>query len=420
MEEFNKNIEAIRRVLKEKKAERYALVNPVLVELDEYMKSLYLRVLCSALQYESMPTEMQTLYLKRIVKGMEAEDGVQEYMRRALEISEQEVQEFLSIFGEKTVKFYFAVDGIVLSSLGSGNDKAYEYLAEILELLGITKSELTYLCLIARAILEQKSEVFDEAKEKLTDRVKELNFIPYVKNFYVGAIVDTDMEYYLTAPEKELSKGFEYKNEYRQRRVVFENLDIEVKETWGFVGCEEVVFRNCNLKGVENKNICFDALGSVKFEGCKIRDFKKMGFISLYDVNNLVVKNCEISECGYNCSTGYHVQYSRGGVIGTNNWDMTEIIIENNTILNCYIEANTYFSYRGVSGTFIGRRDGSSLRCDVMRVINNKFIGNSCKYNGEFRKSQISGTFKKIISYGNECTGDVTRVFEDYGDINNE
>lgn len=49
MEEFHKNIETIRRALKEKKAEKYALVNPALVELDEYMKSLYLRVLCSVL-----------------------------------------------------------------------------------------------------------------------------------------------------------------------------------------------------------------------------------------------------------------------------------------------------------------------------------------------------------------------------------
>lgn len=414
MEEFHKNIEAIRRMMKEKKAEKYALVNPALVELDEYMKSLYLRVLCSALQYESMPTEMQTLYLNRIVKGIGVEDGVQEYMRRALEISEKEVQEFLSIFGVKTEKYYFSVDGIVLSSLGSGNEKAYEYLAEIMELLGITKSDLTYLCLIARAILEQNSEVFDEAKEKLTDRVKELNFIPYVKNFYVGEIVDTDMEYYLTVPEKELSKGVAYRALYRQRRVVFENLDIEVKEGWKFEGCEEVVFRGCNLKGTEEQGLYFENVGTVRFEGCKVQDFKSNGFCWLTNVNNLYVQNCEISECGYEDRIGD----TRGGVVIILHRELDEIIVEGNTILNCFIKRKEHKYNYGVSGAFMGTRAGGGGVKIV--VTNNKFIGNDCINNGNYTVAQIAGSFRKVISNNNECIGSLRNIFENYDDVNDE
>lgn len=39
MENFKKNIEGIRLLMKDMKAEKYAIINPNLVEVDEYIKN---------------------------------------------------------------------------------------------------------------------------------------------------------------------------------------------------------------------------------------------------------------------------------------------------------------------------------------------------------------------------------------------
>ena len=112
MEEFNKNIEGIRRMMSDLRNEKYAIVNPDLVSLDEYMKILYLKVLCTVVQLGDEPTEMQVLFLKRIVAGIGVEDPAEEYMRRALEISDTDMQEFLTGMKENRAKYYFALDEI--------------------------------------------------------------------------------------------------------------------------------------------------------------------------------------------------------------------------------------------------------------------------------------------------------------------
>ena len=69
MDQFNKKIEGIRRMMEEMKSDKYAISIPELVELDEYIKSLYLKVLCTIIQYENNPTDVQVLYLKRIINN---------------------------------------------------------------------------------------------------------------------------------------------------------------------------------------------------------------------------------------------------------------------------------------------------------------------------------------------------------------
>ena len=169
MEKFNRNIDGIRNMLKDLKSEKYAIVNPELIALDEYVKGLYLKVLCTVIQYENDPSEMQILYLRRIVNGISIDDTSEECMRKALEISTEDMQEFLSIMGKLNCKYYFAVDGIILSSLGRENTPSYDYLAEILELLEINKADLEFICMITKSILQQDSYFYNQAKKLVNE-----------------------------------------------------------------------------------------------------------------------------------------------------------------------------------------------------------------------------------------------------------
>ena len=139
MDEFNERLEKIRGLLVKMKAKEYAVTNETLSGLDEYVKKLYLKLLGTVIQYKNDPSDMQILYLNRIACGMGAEEPVEELMRMALEISETDVQEFLSVVKEKNIKFYFALDGLLLLKMGNEEKVNYEYFGELLELCDVTK-----------------------------------------------------------------------------------------------------------------------------------------------------------------------------------------------------------------------------------------------------------------------------------------
>ena len=132
--QLNKKIQEIRNLMDEMKEEIYSIINEELVNLDEYIKTLYLKVLCTVVQYENEPSEMQLLYLKRIISGMKAEKTMEEYMYMALEISADDIQEFFLIMKDNKIKYYFALVGILLLAMKKSSELSRKYLVELIEL----------------------------------------------------------------------------------------------------------------------------------------------------------------------------------------------------------------------------------------------------------------------------------------------
>ena len=66
--------------------------------LDEYVRNLYIKMLCTVVQYDNIPEESQQCYLERIVRGFGADGTLEEYMRQALELSETDVREFFFLY----------------------------------------------------------------------------------------------------------------------------------------------------------------------------------------------------------------------------------------------------------------------------------------------------------------------------------
>lgn len=410
MESFKKNIEGIRNLMKDMKVEKYAIINPDLIEVDEYIKSLYIKVLCTVIQYQNYPSDMQVLFLKRIVCGMKLDDSVEDYMRKALEISDKDIQEFITIFTEQKYKYYFALDGLLLVSMGNGKGVNYEYLAELIELIDINKMDLEYISLIARSVLQQESSYYEQAKALINDRVSALDFAPYINSFYVGSIVDTDMEKHYFAPDKKCSSNMIYPNTYKTRNVIFENLIITITDDWLFDGCESVVFKNCELDS-KNGRLEFSAVGKAVFENCKVTNFKNR-FAYFKHLNSLDVCGCKFIECGYTCDGN-----ERGGVFAVHNTNtpISQIKISQNRVLICYIGASKYISNYGVTGAFLGLSSYTSIK--RIEVSDNVFNGCQCINNGSYKEAIIGGyiggyTTAKVEK-NNKCTGKLTRVLED-------
>ena len=416
---LNKNIAGIRNAMTEMKAEMYAIKNPELAELDEYRKTLYLKVLCTVLQYENTPSDMQILYLKRLLKGLGADEPVEEYMRKALDISDVDIREFVGYMKDSRIKYYFALEGILLISMGDYSADTYEYLAELIELTGISKDELRGVSLVAKSVLQQDSAYYDQAKELLTDDLQQVNFAPYIKNYYAGAILDTQHEKYYSAPKGETLQ-LTLSGVHKAEKITYDNLVLYVDAGCNFDGCECVTISNCKLMPANNGSIRFESIGKLQIENCEFLDFEnRVAFFAR--VNSIQINGCRFENCGFTC-TGDR----RGGVFGTaclNN--AVKFEFNGNKVRKCYIKAKERQPFYGVSGVLIclsgSYNEGllfdfldKSKKVEVA-ICDNQFIDCQCINNGRYTEAIISGISSEMDGVkiqNNQCIGSLTRLLE--------
>ena len=316
--------------LKEIAAEKYALINQNLQSLDEYIRLLYIKLLCTTAQYENVPTESQELYLKRVVGGLEVEGSLEEHMRKSLDISETDLREFLSYMKDSCTRFYFVLDGLILSGMCSMSEENREYLAQLIEVCNVTKKELQQLCIIAKSVIQQEPSLFDEAKKRGNENIAYLDFTPYVQNYYAGAIIDTDEEKYYSAPEKEMAEEITFPERFHAlRKVTFNNLKIDMNANIVLESCEEVCFKDCDITGGDF-NIKLLSCRNVSFENCKFSDFSNRVLIEEQN-GNVAIRNCNFMDCVYIYRRHSSYWEWEGCVIHTDNPAENGI----NNIVNC-------------------------------------------------------------------------------------
>lgn len=413
MEQLDKKMEGIRKMMEEMKVEKYAIVNTELADLDEYVKTLYLKVLCTVIQYENIPSEMQTLFLRRIIRGMNVDDSMEDCMRKALEISDADMKEFLSLMKKNEVKYYFTLDALLMTAMGNATKANYEYLSELIELSDVTKRDLEYICLIAKSVLQQEPSFYDEAKDRVNDHVKNLDFSPYIQNYYAGIIADTSIKKVFSAPDEWCGTyKMAYPNYYEGKEVYFQNLDMEICTEWNFKSCRKVIFKNCKIKGLGG-TFCFQKVEKVYFENCNLSDFSNR-VAYMKSVNDFSTIDCEYENCGYITDDG---SGARGGLFYVDNgWYGTKckILLQGNTLLNCYIKLKRSLSYTGVSGVFIGFENGDYVK--QMTIANNIFKNCQCINNVKFKRAVIGNEnlfdVPEIVEENNICLGENIRLFE--------
>lgn len=386
MSTFEQQIDAVRAYFKEHKAERYPFENPYLREKEEYIQSLYYRMLCALVRYPDEPDDIQILYIRCLMAGAQAEHTFQDYMKMALDLDTDDISEFISAFHEDELRFYFCVDGLVLLSAVQAHEKAYALLSELIELLGITKNELRYLSAMATAIVTQSSQAFDSAKARTTRSTKDLSFYPYVKEFYSGLILDTPTEKHIYSTDGGEVSLSQY-GPYTTKRVVIENISCVLDQDIKFEGCEEVIIRNCILKGNEYR-FEFHRVGKVIIENCEISDFSNR-FAYLKDTNNLFVQNNHFINCGGPDTTGVFFY----------NGENNEISLIGNEFFNCYVED------KALAIILHSDRIVQSLS-----VLNNLFY--ECESRGiVIARAYIYASAHKKVEEGNICTGPVKQIF---------
>lgn len=411
----NEQFSKIRKVMDKMRIEKYAINNLQLAVLDEYTKMLYLKVLCTVIQYKNNPSEMQILYLERIIKGMDVDQTLEELMRKGLELSEIDIEEFVSIMSKNEIRYYFVLEAILLFQMGNTEQDDYEYIAELIDICNITKSEAKCITYIAKSVLEQDADYFENAKEFMPENMEYMSWMPYIENYYTGAIKDTKNEKYYIAPDISLKNEINLPANFNEKKVSFRNLVINVKQEMNFRGCEKINFQNCEFIG-KKYALKMESVGSVVFNSCKFTGFQnRVGTIS--GSNEIIIQNCKFNQCGYLCEVGDKT----GGVFSidvdnylhrNNPFKINIVILEKNQLHNCYIKVKRRVHNYGVTGVFVGSPYGSA-EIKKMIIKDNIFSGCECINNGNYREAMI-GRFKvdKVVNKNNHATGKLIRILE--------
>lgn len=337
MSDFEKQIDKIRKYFEEHKAERYPFENALLSEKDEYIKSLYFRMLCTLVRYTGEPSEMQVLYIRRLIAGSYAENEFQDYMRMALDLDTEDIDEFISVFEEDDLKYYFCIDGLIVLTVAEAPDKNYELLAELIEMLGLCRDEVVYLATISKAIISRDVVMFDGAKDLATESVKALSMYQYIRDFYTGKIVDTEKEVHFYSYEKE--KVLLDRNIFKNKKVTIENGILSLSKLIIFEGCEEVFLKNCQFSA--EKEYCFQFKGCKKVivKDCVFESFSRHIF-EIERTTDFIIKNSEVRNCTVKGSIS---RYSTGatGIVVYVEGDLkdTRITITNSVFKNCNSKA---------------------------------------------------------------------------------
>lgn len=385
MSTFENQVDNLRKYLEENKGEGFPLKNAALSEKEEYVKSLYFRMLCTLIRYTGEPSEMQVLYVNRLIAGCNAESKFQDYMKMALDLDTSDISEFIAAFKEDDLRFYFCIDGAILLSVAQTSDKNYELLAELIEVLGINKDELTYLSAVAKSIIAQSAELFNEASKLSTDSTGALPLYPYLSSFYTGPIAQhTSNELYVYSCDKS-----EYDvstcEAYKVKRIIFENISIALQKDLSFEGCDEVIIRNCRIKineyclsfsSVEKiifEESIFDGgsknpiniinCADVKINSCSFRDFTSRT-IWQEKVGAFNVTDSSFERCEYNYSWNENHWAPLGGVIGSSN--------PNSNGVNCF----TNCSFISCGGK---NKQGCCASCFISNCCSEL---NSCRFEG--------------------------------------
>lgn len=299
-------IQKMRSYFKEQKANLYAIVGHPLEKSDEYVQMIYIKMLCSLIQYNNLPSEEQLLFIERLLRGIGMSEPLAEYMQKALEIDEQFAEEFVRQFKGSPLRYNFIVDALMLvTNVSHPCSEHIEFISEICEILCINQKEVTFLSQMALSILEQDSKRYMEAVEKTPSLCEAQDFACYAKNFLVGRMVDhMHTVYYYANKKTDFNKVFAHEEMARetytftQEQVVLENWTIDLSETsWRFVNCKEVRILNCKFIG-KDKAIQFDGVNSIIIENSFFSGFSKR-VMMINDCSKFEMVNTHFYDCTY-------------------------------------------------------------------------------------------------------------------------
>lgn len=330
-------------------------------EADEYLKGRYFKMLGALSLYHKNTPQEQSMFLRRLINDIRLDGNIEEWIRKAMEIEVEDIEEFLSQFRESRHRFAFVLDAMLLTGISGEYDDAQTiFLAELIELLNLEKEEVSFLSRLALSVLEQNTEKYTDLHGLRLKNLELKDFLGYTKEYVQGLLMDEGGErhYYSARPALlQLSE-----TAYANKNYIFENLIFNTAEEWKFESCESVKFINCDFTGIGRGKLSFQGVKKLEMKNCRVKNFTQR-FAGMSGLSILAIRESQFIDCSYRDSRA-----SFGGVLGIEDNAKVSISLIRNEFFNCSIQGDYL---RGSNGAVLGVQTETSVA--GLEVIENKF-----------------------------------------------
>ena len=303
---MDKKVEMVRSFFKKEQPKNHPVKNHPLEKCEEYVKNLYIDMLCVFAMYDNDDTENQNRFIERIIYGVGDTLSIADHIKRAMEITVDKVSEFIKQIQDNDIKDIFFIDALIISCAnGSPTKKQTEFLAEFADMFGLTKDNIQFLCEMVICILEQD---FDKLRKCLLnyngieDYVKKS--MCYIQPMIDNNVVSTDENIYqyslFKTKEKIIDEKYVGKESVTLENIIIDkHIEFNSVEKVTLIGCVFSEYLNfCKVKSVVIDNCEFKLNGrskSLYFPSCTILNIKN-SFLENVSLNYAASKT-EIEKC---------------------------------------------------------------------------------------------------------------------------
>lgn len=331
-------IDLLCEYLNENVAKRYPIANSYLENNTDYIKNGYLKMLAVVMGQSGNVTKEQTELFKRIIEGAKVDEKAEDYLRMALEIEINDFINFADECKDLELKYRFILDAIILTCVKDRTEGQLALISQFCESYGITKEELQYIAMMAKAILNMSSSDYVSAYEVGVSAVAEAIFRDYMYLISKSCIYHNDHMTILAPNHKEdvtvqiLEKikeidtpvirivgaeisviGFDFKLKNKEK-VILENCTFIGGSNYPIVfeNCDEIIIENCKFSNFQTRTLHINGKSEIKFEECEFNnckyihslkgDYFQLGGViySNYpnDIKKLDIVSSYFKECG--------------------------------------------------------------------------------------------------------------------------
>lgn len=416
------NIEKINSFFKKSKPSIYPITKHPLEVEEEYTKEIYITMLYTIATLDGDISEAEKIFIERITLGIGLKQDSSKYIKRALNIDEETLLEFLRLFSGSELAHNFFVDSLIL--IGAGEDvteKNIEIISEYAEILKLTKEQVEFLTELALVILEQSNEKYHRLLDRKPENIKSKNFLYYVKQFATGVIAnDEDYEYWtgkIEIKEETVIKKsieiynaeiiklnrsgltFSFGNKLSFNNVVFTKYtkDESNRRTYAtnIENIENIKINQCKFDEFGYKALRFSRCGNIEINSCSFSGYENKswgtytygGAIQITSSESVDITKNRFIDCSINYDYSEGKTDSYGGaicILSDEEIINKKLTIKDNVFIDCYVIG---FSRNGAVA--IGGYDNEKDKIDIQinkfdncnsKIVKIKKIENASKW----------------------------------------
>lgn len=310
-------IDLLCEYLDENTAEQYPVLNKELADNTDYIKNGYLKMLAVVLQQSGEISNAQLEMFRRIVAGAETEKRAEDFLRMALEIEVEDYIRFTVECKELELRYRWILDAIILTCTQERTKEQLRLIAHFCEAYEVSKEELEYIAMMAKAIVCMREEDYVTAYEMQANSVPDSVFSDYMYLILDDCICCNEHMtiFRPTYREEVTAQALERIGETDTPCITIIGAVIDMSTCKiAFSDKQKVILEDCCFTGGNKNAVNFVSCGEVIIKKCLFNNFSSRTLI-FNEVASVVIEDCEFLECRFKYNTSSDAWKALGGVI---------------------------------------------------------------------------------------------------------